>query len=149
VIGLKRPIKDPSSSSLLLEHKRQMKKLQLFIIISGVLLTSYACAADILITADSKNFCVDFGSGRQSVPTLAKYIGKTLLFSAYFGHSFNFTDIGTDVIQSDIDLPEDSKINNRGVILMREAFEDLPVLIARCSTVELFRFPLAAYRLRI
>lgn len=114
-------------------------------------MASYACAADILITADFKNFCVDFGGGRQSAPTVAKHNGpdKTFLFSAFFDHSCIFTDVGTDDIQSDIDLPEDSKINNRGVTLMPSALEDVPVLIARCSTVELFRFPLAAYRLRI
>ena len=128
-----------------------MKKLQLLIIISGVLLAAYVGAANVLTTANVKNFCVDFADSHHSTATAAKHDAwdNTFLFSVLFDHSHLFSNLSRDDSRSDIDLPEDSKVNDRGVLLIPSALEAAPVLIARCSTVELSSFPLAAYRLRI
>ncbi|MGA7144358.1 MAG: hypothetical protein WBY47_07605 [Desulfobacterales bacterium] len=128
-----------------------MKKLQLFIIIYSVLVASYACAADFLITADVNGFFADFGCICQSALKVTRHSGsdKTFLFSERFGQLCISIDGGTPDFQSDIDIPEKSDIYDYGVTLMTSDFEGAPVLRARGSAKALLLFPSEAYRLRI
>jgi hypothetical protein len=133
-----------------------MKKLQLFIIISSVLLASYAFPADFLITDDFNNFCVDFDYSRQSELWAAKRSSsdKPFIISDIFGRPYISSDVGIADIQSDsadtdIDIPEESKICAHGVTLMSSTLEGALLLTVRCPAAELFRFPSEAYRLRI
>jgi|GEM_PF-4446461 hypothetical protein len=128
-----------------------MKKLQLFIIIYSILVASYACAADFLITADFNGFCVDFGSMYQSALRVTRYNSpdKTFLFSERFGHFYISIEVGTPDFQSDIDIPEKSDIYDHEVTPMSSVVEGAPVLTARCPAKTLFLFPSEAYRLRI
>ncbi|MGA8180365.1 MAG: hypothetical protein WB792_09915 [Desulfobacterales bacterium] len=128
-----------------------MKKLQLFIIIYSILVASYACAADFLITADFNGFCVDFGSMYQSALRVTRYNSpdKTFLFSERFGQFYISIEVGTPDFQSDIDIPEKSDIYDHEVTPMSSVVEGAPVLTARCPAKRLFLFPSEAYRLRI
>lgn len=128
-----------------------MKKLQLFIIIYSVLVASYACAADFLITADFNGFCVDFSSFCQSALKVTRHSGldKTFLFSERFGQLYITVDVGTPDFQSDIDIPEKSDIYDQEVTQMSSVVEGAPILTARCPAKALFLFPSEAYRLRI
>jgi hypothetical protein len=128
-----------------------MKKLQLFIIIYSVLVASYACAADFLITADFNGFCVDFGCMYQSALRVTRYHSpdKTFLFSERFGHLYISVEVGTTDFQSDFDIPEKSDIYDHEVTLMSSLIEGAPVITARCPAKTLFLFPSEAYRLRI
>jgi hypothetical protein len=132
-----------------------MKKLQLFIIISSVLLASYTCAGNFLIIPDVDSFCVDFDYSRQCAMTGANRSHNspdlTFLIAECFDHpSFSVGDETAD-IQSDIDIdiPEGPEMNDLEVTLMSSAFEGFPVFTARCSAMEIFHFPPEAYRLRI
>ena len=132
-----------------------MKKLQLIIIISTVLLASYAFTADFAIKDDLDSFCKDHSSRHGDMSIIKQgCLGKFLFTSAFFDRPTLSTDAGIVDIQSDnaatdIDLPEESKINDHGLTMMSSPFEDASVLAERCPAVALFCFPLEAYRLRI
>lgn len=133
-----------------------MKKLQLFIIISSVFLASYTCPTDCLITDDISSFFVDsdYGGkselkaavhGRLNVPPL----NSEVCCQPFISSDVGITDIQSDTSDTDIDIPEEPKINVHRVSLVLSAFEGASVLTLRCPTAELFRFSLDAYRLRI
>jgi hypothetical protein len=128
-----------------------MKKLQLFIIIYSILIASYACAADFLITADFNGLFTDFGSIYQSALKVTRHSGpdKIFLFSERFDHFYISVDVGTTDFQSDIDIPEKSDVYDHEVTLMSTVVEGSPALTERCPAKVLFLFPSEAYRLRI
>ena len=133
-----------------------MKKLQLFILISSVLLASYAYPADFLITDDINSFYVDSDCNGQSELTAVKHgsLDKPLLILEFFRYPYISSDVGIvdtrpDTIDIDMDISEESKINVPVVIMMLSDFEGTPVLTVRRPGAGLFRFPLDAYRLRI
>ena len=144
------------SSSLPLEYKRQMKKLQLFILISSVLLASYAYPADFLITDDVNTFCVESDyNGRSELRAIEHAsLDKPFLILELFSYPYISSDVGIvdsqpDTTDIDMDISEESKINVPVVTMMLSDFEGTPVLTVRCPAAGLFRFPLDAYRLRI
>ena len=133
-----------------------MKKLQLIIIISTVLLASYAFPADFVMQDDVDSFRMDFCRSRYGELSTSRHGSpdKLLLIIAFFGRPSLSTNVGIADIQSDnaetdIDLPEEPKINDHGVTLISSPFEDASILTERCSSAALFCFPLEAYRLRI
>ncbi|MEJ2657955.1 MAG: hypothetical protein P8012_12300 [Desulfobacterales bacterium] len=130
-----------------------MKKLQLFIIISSVLLSSYAFGSDSLITDDINNFCVDFNYSRQSTTRAAKHHSpdKTFRFSKFFSYPYISTDIDiTNVLSdTDIDIPDASEMSDHEVTLMSSALKESLISMVRCQAAALFCFPSEAYRLRI
>jgi hypothetical protein len=128
-----------------------MKKLQLFIIIYSVLVASYACAADFLITADINVFRMDFGSFCQSALKVTRHSGldNTFLFSESFGQLYIAIDVETPEFQLDADITDAPELYDHGMTLISSALEGTPVLMAHSPTVELFHFPSEAYRLRI
>jgi hypothetical protein len=133
-----------------------MKKLQLFIIISSVLLASYAFPADFLITDDFNNFYADFDYSRQSELWAAKRSSpdKPFIILDFFGRPYISSDVGIADIQSDtadtdIDIPEELKIDVHSMTPISSALEGTLLLTIRCPAAELFCFPSEAYRLRI
>jgi hypothetical protein len=133
-----------------------MKKLQLIIIISTVLLASYAFPADFVMGDDVDSICMDSYRSRYGELSTARHGSPDgfLLISSFLGRPTFSTDVGIADIQSDnaetdIDLPEESKINDHGLTPMSSPLEDASVLTERRSAAALFRFPLEAYRLRI
>lgn len=130
-----------------------MKKLQLFIIISTVLLASYAFGSDSLITDDVNNLCADFNYSRQSTTRSARHNSpdKTFRFSKFFSDSCISTDIDITDVQSDsdIDIPDASEMNDHEVTLVSSALEESLISMTRCQAAALFCFPSEAYRLRI
>jgi hypothetical protein len=132
-----------------------MKKLQLIIIISTVLLASYAFPAGFAIKDDVDSFCKDHSSRHGDMSTIKQGCRDKFLFSSAFFNrptlsaGAGIVDIQSDNAETDIDLPEESKINDHGSTLISSPFEDASVLAERCPAVTLFCFPLEAYRLRI
>ena len=132
-----------------------MKKLQLFTIISSVLLASYACAADFSIVPDVDIFYVDLECSRHCAMTAANESNnrsdQPFLIGECFGHPSLSAGDETTNIQSDtdIDTPEGPEINDLEAMLPLSAIGEFPVFTARCSAMEVFHFPPEASRLRI
>ena len=133
-----------------------MKKLQLFIIISSVFLASYVCPSDCLVTDDINSFFVDSDYSGKSELRAALHgslnippLNSEVCCHPFISSDVGITDIQSDTSDTDIDIPEEPKINVHGVSLALSAFEGALVLTVRCPAAELFRFSLDAYRLRI
>ena len=135
-----------------------MKKLQLFILISSVLLASYAYPADFLITDDVNTFYVESDynyNGRSELRAVEHAsLDKPFLVLELFSYPYISSDVGIvdsqpDTTDLDMDISEDSEINVPVITMMLSDFEGTPLLTVRCPAAGLFRFPLDAYRLRI